>query len=116
MSVVLSSHLMGDVERTCDRIVVLEGGRVVREGTVSGLTRETQTIYIEVDENRDALVVALTKRGIEPTVDGALIIVAQESEEDSDAIRDAIVEADAPLRRLAPLRHALTDIFRGTPE
>ena len=116
MSVVLSSHLMGDVERTCDRIIVLEGGRVVQEGTVSGFTRETQTICIEVDENRASLAAALVRRGIEPTVDGALVIVEQKSEDEADAIRDAIVEADAPLRRLAPLRHGLTDIFKGTPE
>ncbi|MCH7746217.1 MAG: ABC transporter ATP-binding protein, partial [Chloroflexi bacterium] len=36
ISIVLSSHLMGDVERVCDRIIVLEGGQVIEEGEVSG--------------------------------------------------------------------------------
>ena len=42
ISILLSSHLMGDVERTCSRIIVLEGGRVADEGAVSTFTQETQ--------------------------------------------------------------------------
>ena len=32
ISIILSSHLMGDVESTCDRIIVLESGHVTEEG------------------------------------------------------------------------------------
>ena len=39
ISLLLSSHIMGDVERTCDRILFLEDGRVVHEGAVSAFTR-----------------------------------------------------------------------------
>ena len=114
ISIVLSSHLMGDVERVCDRIIVLESGQVIEEGEVSGFIQETQTIYIEVDDNREELVVALKARGIESIINGVAIVVEQSSEDEYDAIRDAIVEVDARLRRLAPLRHQLTDIFRGS--
>ena len=115
ISILLSSHLMGDVERTCDSIIVLDSGVVVQEGTVSGFTEETQTLFIEVDDRRDELVMALAKRGIEATIDGVSVIVEQKKEEEYDAIRDAVVEAEARLRRLAPRRHQLTDIFRGAP-
>lgn len=113
ISILLSSHLMGDVDRTCDRIIVLEGGRVVEQGDVSGFTQETSTIVIDVDDGRDALAAALVKRGIEPVFEGTSIIVELESEELYDTIRDAIVDADVRLRRLAPRRGGLTDIFRG---
>jgi len=116
ISILLSSHLMGDVERTCDRIIALDGGHVTEEGAVSQFTRETQTILIEVDDKRDELVAALAKQGIQATVDGASVVVDLEGEEQYDAIRDAVVEADARLRRLAPRRHRLTDIFRSAPE
>ena len=116
ISILLSSHLMGDVERTCDRIIVLDGGHVTEEGAVSGFTQETQTISIEVDDNLDEFLAALAKRDIQATVDGSAVIIQQENEEQYDAIRDAVVEADARLRRLAPRRHTLTDIFRSTPE
>ena len=116
ISVLISSHLMGDVERTCDRIVVLDEGRVTEEGDVSGLTQETQTLVIQVDDRRDELIVALTNHGISSTVDGAEIVVEQETEDQYDAIRDAVVESGARLRRMAPRRHSLTDIFRRTPQ
>jgi ABC-2 type transport system ATP-binding protein len=115
ISILLSSHLMGDVESICDRIIVLEGGRVTEEGAVSRFTRETQTLYIEVDDHLEELVAALWKRGVPATVEGFSVVVERESEEQYDAIRDAIVETDARLRRLAPGRHGLTDIFRRTP-
>ena len=114
ISILLSSHLMGDVEATCDRIIVLDEGQVTEEGTISRFTQETRSLIIDVDDKRDELVAALAKRGIEATVQGASIVVEQESEEDYDAIRDAVVEADARLRRMAPRRGSLTDIFRAT--
>ena len=113
ISILLSSHLMGDVERTCERIIVLEGGRVMRQGEVSGFTRDTQTIFIEVEDHQEEVVAELAARGIAAVVDGSSILVEQTSEEIYDAIRDAIVDADARLRRMAPQRHLLTDIFRS---
>ena len=112
ISILLSSHLMNDVEQTCNRIIVIDGGRVTTEGEVSRFTEETQTLVIEVDENRDAFLKALAARNIEAAVESLAVIVEQKSDEDYDAIRDALVEADAPLRRLAPRQHALTEIFR----
>lgn len=44
ITVVFSSHLMSDVERTCDRITVLQGGRVAKSGEVAEYTAETQTL------------------------------------------------------------------------
>ena len=115
ISIVLSSHLMGDVESTCDRVIVLDEGRVTQQGEVSQLTRETATILIDVDENRDELVSALERRDTQATIDGLSVVVELETEDQYDAIRDAIVEAEAPLRRLAPQRHHLTEIFRSDP-
>jgi ABC-2 type transport system ATP-binding protein len=116
ISIVLSSHLMGDVERTCDRVIVLDGGHVTEEGEVAQFTRETQTLYIDVDDHRDELVLSLMRRGIEPSLDGASVVVEEASDEQYDEIRDAIVEVDARLRRMAPRRHTLTEIFRAEGE
>ena len=64
ISVLLSSHLMVDVERTCDRIIVVQTGSVVESGEVKQFTRETETLFVEVDSNREALVGALQRRGV----------------------------------------------------
>ena len=41
-NVVLCTHLLPDVERTCEHVVVLSGGRVVEQGRVAELTRGDQ--------------------------------------------------------------------------
>jgi ABC-2 type transport system ATP-binding protein len=123
ISVLLSSHLMADVERTCDRIVVIRGGRLVHAGEVGHFTRETETVFIEVDANRDALVAALGRRGVIIKEDPASALRAGsglagggftiEGPDASvyDHVRDALVEAEAPLRRMGPRRRALTELF-----
>ncbi|MFC1924700.1 ABC transporter ATP-binding protein [Chloroflexota bacterium] len=113
ISILLSSHLMGDVERVCDHIIVLDAGHITEDGAVSRFTEETQILHIDIDDKRDELVVALSKLGIEATVEGSSVTIRQQSEEQYDAIRDAIVEINARLYRLAPSRHKLTDIFEG---
>src|SRR5215211_4279599 len=111
ISVLFSSHLMADVERTCDRIIVLQGGRLVHSGEVAHFTKETETVFIEVDTNRDGLVTALERRGVVVTADGNGLTVQGTDESVYDHVRDALVEAQAPLRRMAPRRRALTELF-----
>ena len=110
ISVLLSSHLMSDVERTCDRIIVLHGGRVAQSGEVGQFTRETESLLIEVDANRDELLAALLRRGVESAAEnGGVAVVGTEVV--YDHVRDALVEARAPLRRMAPRKRALTELF-----
>ena len=112
ISIILSSHLMGDVESTCDRIIVLEAGRVTEQGAVAQFTRETETILIDVDGNPEELITALAGRGVNAVVDGVSLAVELDDDEQYDAIRDALVETNSRLRRMSPRRHQLTDIFR----
>ena len=111
ISVLLSSHLMADVERTCDRIIVMQGGRLAHAGEVRQFTRETETVFIEVDTNRDGLVAALRRRGIAVTTEGGGLTIEGPDESVYDHVRDALVEAEAPLRRMAPRRRELTELF-----
>ena len=111
ISVLFSSHLMADVERTCDRIVVLQGGHLVHAGEVAQFTRDTETVFIEVDSNRDVLAAALERRGVVVTADGAGMTIEGPDESVYDHVRDALVESGAPLRRMAPRRRELTELF-----
>ena len=112
ISIMLSSHLMGDVESTCNRIVVLEGGKVVEDAEVAQLTQETETLYVDVDDRRDELLVLLQGHGLEADLDGMSIVIDHVSDEGYDTVRDAVVESGARLRRMAPQRHRLSEIFR----
>ena len=113
ISIILSSHLMGDVESTCDRIIVLEGGKVVEEGAVAGFTTETQVIVLEVYDKREEVATALAARGVSVGLEGPSLTVELQSEEQYDHIRDAVAETGARLRRMSPQRHQLAEIFKA---
>ena len=113
ISIVLSTHLMGDVETTCDRIVVLEEGKVVESGDVSGFTRESETIFIDVDGGVESLMSALVGLDLDCSLDGHSVAVRNVGDEEYDKIRDALVDSGSRLRRLGPRRRRLAEIFRS---
>jgi ABC-2 type transport system ATP-binding protein len=116
ISIVVSTHLMGDVERVCDSVVVLDAGRLLRTGAVSGLTEETETLEIELVEGASALRDELAARGLTARLDGNRLTLQDASGETSDTIRDALVASEALMYRLAPTRHALADAFTARAE
>jgi ABC-2 type transport system ATP-binding protein len=116
ISILFSSHLMADVERACDRIIVLQSGRLVQSGEVTHFTKETETVFIEVDSNRERLVTALERRGVAVASDGRGLYIEGPDESVYDHVRDALVEAEAPLRRMAPRRRALAELFQREGE
>jgi ABC-2 type transport system ATP-binding protein len=111
VSIVISTHLMGDVERTCDAVVVLDAGKLLRAGPVSAFTEERETLIVELVEGADTLAALLERRGLKPQRDGARLLLEQASGEDYDTLRDAIVESGALLYRLSPARSGLADVF-----
>ena len=113
ISVVLSTHLMQDVERTCDNIVLLDGGKVKESSDVASLTEETELIYVEVANNRDRFTAELTNRNIEHASEGIPISIPDVDDAKFDAIRDALVESEARLVRMGPRQRALIDLFRS---
>jgi len=48
VTVFINSHLLMEVERMCDRVVIMDKGRILREGTVSELTRMTGRVAFEI--------------------------------------------------------------------
>ena len=75
ISVMLSTHLMGDVERIADSVLVLESGLLSQEGAVATLTQETEALLIEVADRHEEFAAILAERGVEAKVDGALVVI-----------------------------------------
>jgi ABC-2 type transport system ATP-binding protein len=111
IAIVVSTHLMGDVERTCDSVIVLDAGRVLRSGAVSSFTEETETLVVELVEGAAALAQLLEQRGLSAQLNGSRLTLEQVAGDDYDTLRDAIVDSGAVLYRLAPARLALSDVF-----
>ena len=115
ISMLLSTHLMGDIERTADRVILLEDGRVSEEGALSQFTQETEDLLIEVDD-REGVARALSGRGVRVIEEPQQLVVQNATDADYDAIRDAVADVGARLRRLTPRRHTLTEMFRRREE
>src|SRR5919112_1714062 len=77
ISVLVTSHLLGELERTCDHVVVVDGGKLLRSSSTSDFTQTTTTLAIEVtdtDEHPDgtrAVRAALHARGMDILDSGA---------------------------------------------
>jgi ABC-2 type transport system ATP-binding protein len=109
-TVLLSSHLMAEVEQTCDRVGVISRGRLVGEGTVDELRgRERLWLRAEPLEQAEQIVRAL--RGIEDVArsDGGLSVAVDSTA--APTIARALVEAGVDLGELRPERASLEKVF-----
>lgn len=112
IAVLMSSHLLGEIERVCDSLVVIDGGQLVRSGAVAEFTAGLGSLEVEVEGDAAALAEALTKLGFEARGEGFLAHVGLNGDDPYDAIRDCLVELEMGLVRLEQRRQSLEDIFR----
>jgi ABC-2 type transport system ATP-binding protein len=116
IAIVMSSHLLGEIERVCNYLIVIDGGRLMRSDTISSFTASKQVLSIEVDGKQEELAQRLRQRGLEANVEGRFLSVQIEGAEPYDIIRDEIVSLGIGLLRLEQQRYRLEDIFRAEPE
>ena len=109
-TVLLSSHLMGEVEQMSDRVGVIREGSLVAEGTVDELRGRTG-LRVRAEPLPEAidLVGRLPGVGAITTVDGAFDVAADAAE--APAINRALVEAGIAVSELSPRRASLEDVF-----
>ncbi|MBA2380481.1 MAG: ABC transporter ATP-binding protein [Chloroflexi bacterium] len=115
IAVIVASHLLGEIERVCDHLVAIEGGKLLRSAPLVSFTERTGTLAVEVEEGRDALVERLTARGLRVAIDGSAILVDLVDEAPFDIVRDTVVDLDLALVRMEQRRHRLEDLFRDDP-
>lgn len=110
INVIVSSHVLTDIERTCDWVVLLDAGHLVRSGPLeSGGNFESVTV--EVLERGEALVSWLTDRGLETATRGRTIVVGPGDESLESTIIQGVAELDAGLIRLVRGAASLEDEF-----
>jgi ABC-2 type transport system ATP-binding protein len=115
IAVIVASHLLGEIERVCDHLVAIEGGRLLRSAPLGSFTERTGTLAVDVEDGRDALAHALVQRGMRVAIDGSVILVDLVDEAPFDIVRDLVVELDLRLVRMEQRRHRLEDLFRDAP-
>jgi ABC-2 type transport system ATP-binding protein len=113
ISVVVCSHLLGEVERICDTLVAIDAGRLLRADRIASMTGATGMLVVEVDEGAERLADALA--GLSPRLDGRALLVPVTGGAIYDQVLRAVAELDLPLHRLDQRHHQVAELFAGHP-
>jgi ABC-2 type transport system ATP-binding protein len=111
IAVVVASHLLSEIERICDHLVAVEGGRLLRSASLVSMTQVLPWLAIEVDEGADRLSERLATQGLTVRAQGRQLLVRLDEDPVFDAVRDAVAELELPLTRLEHRRHHVEELF-----
>ena len=114
ISIIMSSHLLSEIERVCERIIVIEEGRLVRTGTIAELTDVTNLLRIEVESGADRLAARLTEQGLPGLADAREVEIEVSPERITwaqDLIIATVVDLGLPLIRMEQRRRRLEELF-----
>ncbi|HEX6366679.1 MAG TPA: ATP-binding cassette domain-containing protein [Agromyces sp.] len=112
-TVLVSSHLLSEVQQSVDDIVIISRGRLVKSGPLSSLEGETAAATIVDSPDRRALAAALDAAGMEYTEDGEGLIVA---EPDPGRVGHAAFVGGIELNALHARRSGLEESFLALVE
>jgi ABC-2 type transport system ATP-binding protein len=109
-TVLLSSHMMGEVEQVCDRVGVIQAGRIIAEGTVDELRGQDRLRIVAEPLDRARRIVA-SLPGIERViaVNGGLLV--QGDTRAAASINRALVEAEIAVSEVRVERASLEEAF-----
>jgi ABC-2 type transport system ATP-binding protein len=117
ITIVLSSHLLAEVEGLCNRVAIIQRGRIVYEGEISSLKRTAGTSYsLQTTDNLKALEVCRDQAGVEDARMVAGKVAFSASDEAVAELSQALVEAGALIRALTPETATLEDLFFSLTE
>jgi ABC-2 type transport system ATP-binding protein len=112
MTVVLSSHLLAEVEELCNRVAIVRSGRIVYEGEIAALKRGAGTEYtLSTTDDERAIAVCRAQPGVSDVElkQGRIVFVTDEST--AAQLSQALIEAGALIRVLTPQTVTLEDLF-----
>jgi ABC-2 type transport system ATP-binding protein len=112
-TIVLSSHLLDEVEKTCDHVAIVDQGSVVAQGSIAELRGEgAGTVLVEVDEPARARTLLAVHPAVEAVVDdGSLLRVSLRDDDGVPALNRTLVEAGIAVCRLEPQQASLEQRF-----
>jgi ABC-2 type transport system ATP-binding protein len=112
-AILLSSHLLPDVEYVCERAILLHQGEVYYSGTIEALRRADaeETYDLRVKDGEPKIEAELARRGATVERDGALLAVKLPKDAGTDLVFQAAEACGVQVRHLAPRRLTLEAAF-----
>jgi ABC-2 type transport system ATP-binding protein len=115
INVLASSHVLTDIEQTCDWVVMLDGGRVLRAGPLSGLT-DYGTVELRVIGNPEPVIHSLREGGASVETRGAMILIQLDDGDPFQLVRNVLADTATGMRSLGSRSTSLEDVFLGQSE
>jgi ABC-2 type transport system ATP-binding protein len=117
MTVLLSSHILTEVEDVCNRVAIVRTGKIVYEGEIADLKRGAGTVYrLETTDDDRAIAVCNAQRGVaDVRVEHGRICFSADERAVAE-LSQALVEAGALIHALAPQSVTLEDLFFSLTE
>ncbi|HEX8005910.1 MAG TPA: ABC transporter ATP-binding protein [Trebonia sp.] len=127
ISILVASHLLGEIERVCDNLVAIEAGRLLRADSIGSFTASSRTVLIEVEEGIAELRADLERRGLTArpyqrallvplAADGAGSGGGDSGDRTYDTVLDSVAALGLPLSRMELRRHQVEELFRDDDE
>ncbi len=118
IAVVVSSHILEDIERVCRYVVILDGGRLIVSQPIGDLGASDGDLLVRIDGDPAVVIARLAAVGVAASPAGdeygrGELVVYQADDRAYDAVRDVAADLDLPLRSLRGRAHSLEDIYLG---
>lgn len=110
-TVLLNSHLLSEIEMTCDQVAILKAGQVVRLGRIDDLLAAPSTVEMRVGNQSAGLLRALESLAHTVTANGEMVTATIADEEIIPELAAAVIGHGGRLMSLVPRRESLEDLF-----
>jgi ABC-2 type transport system ATP-binding protein len=110
-AIFLNSHLLSEIELTCDRVAVLRKGTVAVSGRIEDLTRREQQYRFAASPLSEELVASFRELGAGIERQNGHLLLSVRDLEHLNALVDRTRSAGSQLQELAPIRSTLEDVF-----
>ena len=110
-SVLMASHLMDDVERVCENIVLLHKGKLAAQGKIEDLKAIDREVEIHVWGSANKMEETLTDRGMKVRREGRVMRVGHTGDETYNQILQAASDVGTQVRRMHDHEASLEDLF-----
>ncbi|HEU4355283.1 MAG TPA: ABC transporter ATP-binding protein [Actinomycetota bacterium] len=118
ISALVATHLLDDVQRVCDQVVMIDGGKLRHTGATQALLHRTGAVRVQVDDGAPRLADLLGAAGVAVTVvDDATLDVRIDGDEGRvlDLVRDGADDLGLALHALTTRRTSLDELFLDRP-
>jgi ABC-2 type transport system ATP-binding protein len=110
-AILLNSHLLSEIERTCHRVAILRSGTIVAEGRIDELTSTSSRYRLVASGVDDGLVQAMRETGASvDRVNGHFDLTTRDLDQ-VNAVIDRLRAGGARLHELSPVKSSLEDLF-----